>query len=163
MMELENSMTAGWAPDELTSALATLGYEGFAHLAGPAQPIDPARVVAGALVHSNLDVRIVEALPWVLATYHDLDWSWLISRCLLSNIQNRLGFLVALARSISSASKLGTALEQLERSRLSSEGTLCRDSMPAAEREWVRRNRSPEAKHWFLITTLTVEQLSHAA
>jgi hypothetical protein len=54
-------------------------------------------------------------------------------------------------------------LEALESSRLAGEGTLCRDSMPPAERAWARKHRPPEAAHWGLLTTLIREQLPYAA
>jgi hypothetical protein len=50
----------------------------------------------------------------------------------------------------------------LESSRLAREDTLCRESMLAAERRWLRSNRSPLAQHWNLLTGLTVDQLSYA-
>jgi hypothetical protein len=51
---------------------------------------------------------------------------------------------------------------KLERSRLAREDTLCRESMPDAERRWLTSNRSPLARHWNLLTGLTVDQLSYA-
>ena len=153
------------APDELASALARLGYEGFAHLGKYAKAYNPAYLVVGALVHPDLEVRIVEALPWILSTFHDLDWVWLIAQCRLINGQNRLAYLVTVARQLGNAAagvNLKNALVHLEQSRLASEGTLCRESMPKAERDWVRRHRSPEAAHWSMLTTLTADQLSYA-
>jgi hypothetical protein len=69
-------LTAQWAnvaPDRLASALAVLGYPPFAHLKKNAKPMNPAALLVGALAHSDLDVRIVEALPWVLSKFEDLD------------------------------------------------------------------------------------------
>jgi hypothetical protein len=57
---------------------------------------------------------------------------------------------------------LSKALSALERSRLAVEGTLCRESMPAAEQGWARKHRPKEAAHWKLLTTLTVDQLTYA-
>jgi hypothetical protein len=154
------------APDELASALARLGYEGFEHLSKRAKAYNPAYLVVGTLVHPDLEVRIVEALPWILSTFHDLDWIWLIAQCRLLNIQNRLGYLVVLARQLGNSTAdvdLKNALFNLEESRLVAEGTLCRESMPTAERDWVRRHRSSEASHWSMLTTLTADQLSYAA
>jgi hypothetical protein len=34
--------------------------------------------------------------------------------------------------------------------------------MPPAERRWLATNRSPLARHWNLLTGLTVDQLSYA-
>ncbi len=105
-------------------------------------------------------------LPWILSTFHDLDWLWLIAQCRLLNVQNRLGYLVVLARQLGNSTadvNLKNALFHLEESRLVVEGTLCRESMPTAERDWVRRHRSSEASHWSILTTLTADQLSYAA
>ena len=88
----------------------------------------------------------------------------------LKDVQNRLGFLVALTSELAiSRGKFRSALEpllaievKLEHSRLAREYTLCRESMPAAERHWLASNRSPLAQHWNLLTGLTVDQLSYA-
>ncbi len=152
-------------PDELAAALARLGYPGFAHLRKAARPTNPAEVVARALAHDDLDPRLVEGLPWVLATFHDLDWQWLVAQCRLLDLQNRLGFLVALAAQLAkpgAAEPLRAALVDLERSRLASEGTVCRDKMSDAERNWMRGRRSADAAHWNLLTTLIVEHLNNA-
>ena len=151
---------------ELTSAVAQLGYPGFAHMKTKGQGLNPAELVARSLVHPNLDVRLVEALPWVLAEFFNLDWTWLVAQCRLLNLQNRLGYVTALARQLAkpgTEAPLNGALVRLEESRLAAEGTLCRDSMSDAERVWVRKHRSPEAAHWNMLTTLTADQLTHAA
>ena len=128
--------------------------------------MNPAFLVAAALAHADLDPRLVEALPWVLSTFHDLDWDWLSAQCRLGNQQNRLGYLVTLAMKLTKPgadADLANALSELERSRLAMEDTLCRESMPAAERTWARTHRPKDATHWNLITTLTADQLTHAA
>lgn len=153
-------------PGALYGQLARLSYPGFVHVKKAAKPMNPALVVAAALAHSDLDVRLVEALPWVLAVFRDLDWGWLIAQCRLLNLQNRLGYLVSLAlklRKPDAEKSLAGALFRLEQSRLAGEGTLCRDSMAEAERNWVRKHRTAEATHWNLLTTLTAEQLTHAS
>ena len=148
------------SPDRLASALAALGYPPFAHLRRPATGKNPALVVAGVLAHSDADVRLVEALPWVLSKFPDLNVEWLAAQSRLLNLQNRLGYVITLT---THSSHLATLLRDLEASRLAAEGTLCRDSMPRAERDWVRRNRPSAASHWRLLTTLTREQLPHDA
>jgi transcriptional regulator with XRE-family HTH domain len=153
-------------PKDLASTLGRLGYGGFAHLAKHGKTANPALLVARALVHRDLDVRLVEALPWLLASFHDLDWTWLVAQCRLLNAQNRLGYLVSLARQLAdpvAGRQLDEVLGELERSKLTAEGTLCRESMPEAERNWVRQHRPSEAAHWGLLTTLTKNQLSYAA
>jgi hypothetical protein len=112
-----------------------------------------------------LDTRLVEALPWVLSTYADLQWDWLRDRVKLHNAQNRLGYLVHMARKTASqraAEVLSKWEAELEEARLAHEGTLCRDSMPEPERAWVRANRPEAAVHWSLLTSLTAEQLPYA-
>ena len=126
--------------------------------------MNPALVIVGALAHADLDVRLVEALPWVLSEFPDLDTRWLVAACRLLNLQNRLGYLVTLAaRPEVDVPHLSRLRLELENSRLAGEGTLCRDSMPSAEREWVRSHRPAAAEHWRLLTTLSREQLPYAA
>jgi len=59
----------------LARQLSGLGYPGFAHLR--AERTNPAALVLRSLVHDDLEVRLTEALPWVLATYPDVEWPWL--------------------------------------------------------------------------------------
>jgi transcriptional regulator with XRE-family HTH domain len=151
---------------ELAEQLARFAYPGFTHMKKAAKPMNPAFVVAAALAHADLDVRLVEALPWVLCAFHDLDWDWLGAQCRLGNQQNRLGYLVTLAMKLTKPAAdadLANALSELERSRLAMEGTLCRESMSAAERTWARKHRPTDAAHWNLLTNLTADQLTHAA
>ena len=156
-------------PDDLQNQLASLGYPGFEHVRAR-QTSNPAEVVLSAVVQRDLDTRLVEALPWVLKSYTDLNWDWLRDRAKLQNAQNRLGYLVHLARETAGASpQHGSAANvlsgwenQLEDARLASEGTLCRESMPEAERRWLRANRPPAAAHWSLLTGITAEQLPYA-
>jgi DNA-binding XRE family transcriptional regulator len=153
-------------PRELAGQLAWLAYPGFTHMKKASRPMNPAFVVAGALANADLDVRLVEALPWALSTFPDLDWDWLSAQCRLGNQQNRLGYLVSLAMKLAKPgadADLANALSELERSRLAVEGTLCRESMSAAERTWARKHRPTDAAHWNLLTTLTADQLTHAA
>jgi transcriptional regulator with XRE-family HTH domain len=160
----------GSGPNDLQRDLASLGYPGFEHIRrGPMR--NPAEVVLNAVVERNLDTRLVEALPWVLSTYPDLNWEWLRDRAKLQNAQNRLGYVVHLAKETarrlpereSAVAVLSRWQEELEEARLAREGTLCRDSMPERERSWLRANRPEAAVHWSLLTSLTAEQLPYAA
>ena len=156
-------------PDKLARQLAGLGYPGFAHLRG--SKANPAVVVLEALVQDDLEVRLAEALPWVVLTYPDLDWSWLMQKAKLRDVQNRLGFVVAMAAGLAATrlhfqpalERLSSVEQALERARLAREDTLCRESMPPAERSWLATARSPLARHWNLVTGLTADQLSYAA
>jgi len=169
-LPLPDTVTAPEEGDDTRFArqLSGLGYPGFAHVR--AEHVNPAALLLRSLVRDNLEVRLVEALPWVLANYPDFDWPWLTDQVKLKDVQNRLGFLAGLARQLAaSRGEFRTALEplqkaeaKLERARLAREDTLCRESMPAAERRWLTTNRSPLARHWNLLTGLTLEQLPYA-
>ncbi len=158
-------------PDKLAQELAGLGYPGFAHLPRSLKA-NPAAVLLEALIQPDLEVRLVEALPWVVLEKHsDVDWAWLVPEVARRDAQNRLGFIVAMAREFATGRvQFQEALEQLcsvqqalERVRLDKEDTLCRASMPAAEREWLATARGALAAHWNLITGLTPEQLPYSA
>ena len=53
--------------------------------------------------------------------------------------------------------------KELELSRLAAETTLGRESMPEAEKRWLRENRPPEAKHWNVLSSLTASELPYAS
>ncbi len=153
---------------QLARQLSGLGYPGFAHLR--ARKANPAAVVLEALLQNDLETRLAEALPWVLLTYPDLDWAWLVRHGKLHDVQNRLGFLVAIAKGLAADrpefepafNQLSAVERQLEHARLAREDTLCRESMPVAERRWLKAHRSALARHWNLLTGLTADQLSYA-
>jgi transcriptional regulator with XRE-family HTH domain len=156
-------------PEPIARQLAGLGYPGFAHLRG--RKINPAAVLLEALMQEDLKVRLTEALPWLVLTYPDMDWPWLIREAKLRDAQNRLGFVVAIAGEIAATrprfrpalERLSAALKELERARLAREDTLCRESMPAAERDRLATTRCALAHHWNLLTDLTAERLSHVS
>lgn len=151
----------------LARQLSGLGYPGFEYLRS--ERVNPALLVFQSLVHDDLEVRLTEALPWVLASYADVDWSWLVDQVKLKDVQNRLGFVVGLAQEFAASREefrpalqpLAQVEARLERARLAREDTLCRESMPAAERRWLASNRSPLAHHWNLLSGLTADQLPY--
>jgi transcriptional regulator with XRE-family HTH domain len=153
---------------ELAKELATLGYEPLAYL-GRDAPANPAEVLLSALRRSDLESRLTEALPWVALTYPKLNWNWLLERTKVHDAQNRLGYVVALARQVAekqNPAAVDTLLKQenrLERSRLAAEGTLCQDSMTQTERRWLRDNRPQDAVGWNLLTNLRAADLPYAA
>jgi transcriptional regulator with XRE-family HTH domain len=166
----ETAMSAGVSSaSKLARQLAGLGYPGFAHLRG--ERTNPGALMLQSLVQRDLEVRVTEALPWVLGTFPDLNWPWLMDQVKLNDAQNRLGFLVGMTKELGeSKRKFRAALEplsaaevKLEQSRLAREDTLCRESMLAAERRWLALNRSALARHWNLLTGLSADQLSYAA
>ena len=105
----------------------------------------------------------------MLERYPELDWNWLVSNAKLRNVQNRLGFLVVVARRVAEGRSNQTAVErllrverELEPARLASETTLGRETMPEAERAWLRRHRSPEAHHWNVLAAMKAQDLPYA-
>lgn len=153
---------------DLSRALAALGYPGYSYLRG-GRPVNPALSVFQALSKESLDARVTQGLPWVLLRYPELNWDWLISNAKLKNLQNKLGFLVAVARQVaerggqaSSAAVLTVAEQALETSRLAAETTLGKEAMSSAERAWLRAHRPQLAEHWNVLTSLSPEHLPYA-
>jgi transcriptional regulator with XRE-family HTH domain len=153
----------------LAEGLAALGYPGFTHFK-PGRRVNPAQFLFAALRMHDLEPRLSEALPWVVWRYPELDWDWLVAQVKLHDLQNRLGFVVGLARQVAerkaqtaTAEALANVERRLEPARLAREDTLCRDSMTQAERRWLRDRRPAHAQHWNLLTGLVPEHLSYAA
>jgi transcriptional regulator with XRE-family HTH domain len=156
-------------PEALANELAGLGYEPFAYL-GDQVEANPAEVLLAALRQSNLESRLTEGLPWIALRYSDLNWNWLLERAKVHDLQNRLGYVVAMARQLAEggqdqavADRLLQVEQSLGRSRLAEEGTLCQDSMTQAERRWLRTHRPEGASRWNLLTDLKSEDLPYAA
>lgn len=154
---------------DYTADLAALGYPGFAYLRTKVQR-NPAGVLLDALNEPNLDARVAEGLPWLVLTYSDLDWDWLVRNVKVRDRQNRLGFAVSLASEVAKSKneggrgrKLREWLRVLESARLAREDTFCHDSMTQAERKWLREHRSPVAAHWNLLTDMKGEHLAYAS
>ncbi len=147
--------------ERFRAQLSAFGYPGFAHVTPTRAKPSPDAFLVSVLTQSNVDARIVEALPWLVRRYAvQLDLPWLVRQAKLRNLQNRLGFLLQ-AAGVESP-ELSAAVAELDRARLLQEDTLCWDSMPAATREWMRENRSPLAQHWNVVTTLQPEVLNNA-
>jgi len=149
------------------SMLGSLGYPGFAYLSGSVR-LNPVGLLMEALDSDDLDSRVTEALVWLPLAYPHLNWDWLTANAKLRDRQNRLGFVVELARQAAERGgssmlrdELAARVAKLEPSRLAKEDTLCRESMTRAERAWLREHRPKSAEHWNLLTDLTVEQLDH--
>jgi hypothetical protein len=155
----------------LAEQLAALGYPGFAYLRPHVAKKNPGQVLLEALAQHDLEARLVEALPWLLLRYWDVDADWLVEQAKRSDLQNRIGFVVSLARRAPEAANAPSgnrnrALAELEmaldKSRLAHEGTFCKTPRTDAERSWLRENRPEEAKHWNLLTDWRVEHLQYA-
>lgn len=159
------------ASGDLARDLGALGYPGLAYLRPRNwKPKNPGAVLLAALTQEDLEPRLVEALPWLVLTFWPLDKEWLVRQAKLRDLQNRLGFVVTLARRVAeraedrSRSRALRDLEAvLERSRLAREDTLCRASLPEAERRWLATHRPVDARHWNLLTDWTPDALRWAA
>jgi len=132
-------------------------------------PKNPGDVLLTALAQDDLEPRLVEALPWLVLQYWTLDWSWVVPAAKRHDLQNRLGFVVGMARSLAERAgderetcALADVASQLDRSRLALEDTLCRSSLPEAERRWLAEHRPAAARHWNLLTDWTVDALRYA-
>ena len=163
------AMPASSRKRDFSRDLGVLGYPGFSYLPARTRR-NPAQVLFEALNQPNLDARVAEGLPWLVLTYVDMDWNWLVRNAKVHDRQNRLGFAVSLANEVAEregegarASKLRDRLEDLERARLAREDTFCHDSMTQAERVWLREHRSPSAGHWNLLTDMRGEHLAYAS
>ncbi len=166
-LSLENQLLV--PADDLARRLAALGYEPLAYLGGRAKQA-PQEVLLAALSHPDLEARLVEALPWVAFAFPHLDWDWLVDGAKRRDLQNRLGYVTTLAREVAerkgdsqTVSALRETEDRLERSILAREDTLCRDSMTAAERNWLLEKRPDEAKRWRVLSDLRSEHLPYAA
>jgi transcriptional regulator with XRE-family HTH domain len=154
-------------PAQMAAALGGLGYPGFAYLR-PRRRLNPAQVLLLALQRDGLESRIAAALPWVVVEYSGLDWTWLIDRVKLADCQNRLGFVVSLARQVAVRRHDDTVLGRLrrielllDRSRLAREDSLWQANMTDAERRWLRLHRPADAARWNLLSDLRLEHLSY--
>lgn len=147
-----------------------LGYPGFAYRRKPGEALNPGAVLLGALALDDLDPRLSEALPWLLLKFEGFDLEVLVARAKAKDLQNRLGFTVALAREVAERNpsyrhrtdELRRLEEALEPSRLAREDTFGRRETSERMRAWVRDNCSDAAKHWNLLTDLKVEHLPYA-
>lgn len=155
--------------DELAAQLGSLGYPRFAHLRAAAGA-NPASVLLGALTQPRVEARVVEALPWLVLRYPDLDWTWLVDQAKLSDRQNSLGFVVNLARALAErdgATHLAATLREvearLERSKLARTDLFCQAAVTDAERRWLETGRSPQAERWNLLTDLSPGTLRYGA
>jgi transcriptional regulator with XRE-family HTH domain len=154
--------------DQLAADLGALGYPGYGYLRS--QPRNPAEVFFDALDRSDLDARLVEALPWLPLRYSNMDWNWLTTQAKVHNRQNRLGFVVALSAKVAKkhakrdvVKRLSQVVKTLEEGRLAKTDTLCQESWPPSQRKFAHNQRSVLAAHWKLDTRLTEENLAYFA
>jgi transcriptional regulator with XRE-family HTH domain len=159
------------SPETLVRELSALGYPGFAHRRSRCL-VNPAQALLTALQQESLEARVAEALPWLLLRYPDLDHGWLADRARRHNLQNRLGFVAALALAkLQAAGETGTPrhralleLEaELESSRLAAQHSFGKPLASPRERKWVLANRPAAARHWNVVSDLKPEHLPYAA
>lgn len=138
-------------PAQLATDLATLGYPGFAYLRRRRADKNPGEVLLTALAQEDLEARLFEALPWLLLKYWDMDTRWLVEQAKVHDLQNRLGFVAALAISVGRRAaprnrERDAALEALEnslrRSLLAREEPLGSGNLSEAERKWLKKFQS---------------------
>jgi transcriptional regulator with XRE-family HTH domain len=158
--------TVAPSPSDLAAALAALGYQPFQHFARHAPLVNPAELLLGALQVDSLEPRVAEALPWLVNRYPDLDWTWLLPRVKANDRQNRLGFVVSLARDLAEkrgesgrAEALRSVEATLERSKLVREDVFGRSFLTASESRWLHEHRPEEARHWNVLSNMRSEHL----
>lgn len=159
-------------PEQLAADLAGLGYPGFAYLRKQRSKRNPSELLLTALAQDHLEARLFEALPWLVLQYWNMDTEWLVRQAKLNDLQNRLGFVVSLAKNASRRAgfanpRRDTALERLEstlkRSLLAREEPLGETELSDAEHKWLKRRRSKEAQDWNLLTNWRPEALRYVA
>jgi hypothetical protein len=96
--------------------------------------------------------------------------SWLVENARKFNLQNRLGFVVSLARRVTEMRHEGARATELTRlenllddSRLAKEDSFYRPPRTEDEKEWLRKNRTQDARHWNLLTDMRPEHLQYAS
>jgi transcriptional regulator with XRE-family HTH domain len=160
---LRRSSPHDWARRKL----GELGYPGFRYLAKGRRPsLNPMDVLLQVLSSERCDPRLVEAMPWLLLRFPDLDHELLVTEARQRNVQNRLGFVVALAAEAAASTpqssdrlgKLNLLSEVLEAFRLAREDDLGQGFKSARLKDHLRENRVDAAAHWNILTDLAPQQ-----
>ena len=157
--------------DTLAEDLGKLGYPGFAYLRSQRRAKNPALVLLQALALEDLDPRVTEGLPWLLLHYPEFDTAWLVEQAKRHDLQNRLGFMVTLARLVAEdhlhlndrAESLRDLEEALRTSRLAREDALGRSSMTEGERSWLQRFRPRVAEDWNVLANWNPGDFQYAS
>lgn len=152
----------------LAEGLAMLGYPGFSYLRSRTAKKHPNDFLLTVLGQKALDARVAEALPWVVAHSAELN-SWLLENARKFNLQNRLGFVVSLARRAADNLKVSPKTDELLRfgtllddSRLAKEDYFYRPPRTDSETQWLKANRSDDAVHWNLLSDMKPEHVQYA-
>ena len=153
---------------DLTEGLSALGYPGFRYLRWHTPKEHPNEFLLTALAQRSLDARVAEALPWVVANSAHLN-SWLLENARKFNLQNRLGFVVSLARHAADRLKASSKTDELRHfetllddSRLAKEDHFFRPPRTERETQWLRNNRTDDAVHWNLLSDMKPEYIPYA-
>ncbi len=156
---------------DVAAHLGALGYPAF-DAPATGTPKNPAAVIVAILKRRQVAPAVMAAIPWLLLQFPDLNTNWLVDQARLHNLQNRLGFLTALAYQLAQARfdrqqfdeahllRLEAMAGEMEKSRLVHDDTLARELTPT-ERQFFQEHRSETARHWNLLTGLTKEQLPY--
>lgn len=160
------SKKARFKPDDLlASRLAGLGYPKFSHLK-KVKKVNPAAVLMSALEEDELDSRMVEALPWLIFNFSDMDWTRVMNSAKLNDAQNRLGFLLSLAHDLSKQRKdknktvlFKELLSSLDKSRLMFNDSFRRKSLTESEKAWLKKKRPQNARYWRVLSNLSARHL----
>ena len=122
-----------------------------------------------ALGEHHLERRLAEALPWLAFAFWDMNWEWVRREAKVRDLQNRLGFTLALAKKLAAHKQqpevmahLGQQEDLLRQSLLAREDTYANETMSAAERKWLTQQRPVEAAAWHVLSDMQADQLTHA-
>lgn len=153
---------------KVAEQLSALGYPGFSYVRAKAT-WNPAELLVAALTKDELESRLSEALPWLALKFSTMKWDWVVLQVKMHDSQNRLGFVLTLARLLAErmgnnavSQQLSNVENRLLPSVLLRELTFCHEYMPQAERRWLKEKSTPEAKKWNVLSDLSPEHLSHA-
>jgi len=161
------SRTSDWA----RRSLGQLGYPGYRYLGERRRPwVNPVEVLLRVLTSDRRDPRLVEAMPWLLLHFNGFDRKTLVEQARKSNVQNRLGFVVALAKELALSvpkysgrlDELNLLDEALEPFRLARQDDLGQNFKTRHYRDYVQENRSEAAMYWNVLTTLAPHHLNYA-
>ena len=157
--------------DRAARSLATLGYPGFAYLGRSRVLPNPAEVLLRTLAADRVDARLAEAMPWLLLRFGDFDRERTVTLAHRHSLQNRLGFVVALAKELAESDpelagrlpELDALLVALEPLRLAKEDDLGHAASSERLRQWVKEHRSEAAAHWNVLTDLAAGHLAYVS
>ena len=148
--------------DFLAHQLALLGYPGFAHLHRGGRKENPAEFLLTALAQRNLEARTAEGLPWLVLQYPGMPTDFLVREARARNLQNRLGFVVTLAKAAGRRDDLQPLEQTLADSKLEREDSFCKE-LNEPERRWLQEHSSEEARQWHLLSDLRPNALRYVA